>query len=251
MADVRSRRDDVVLSLRASLALQLALCATFVVAQVLAFDSVALAGEVHYEFAAPAQDAHTKLSSEGFEFKLDADNSARAHLSLSDRGLTVETLAPAEPLIAHQGLNVAQPARMSVTWGVHRYPIGANWDTGVNNEAIMAMVFFGTEKLSGGFFVPPSPYFIGFFLCENGHRSAAIAGRSYKTQGRYVCVDGPPTDKEITSMVALADAFRAAFHIATVPPVTAIALEADTTQVGATAARSSAWVKSLQITPPN
>jgi hypothetical protein len=224
-------------------------CAIFLATQV-AGANAAAAGGVDYEFGAQPQDARTWLGTQGFEFKLDAENASRARFSLGDHGLTLETLAPAEPIIAHPGLSVAQPARMSVTWGVNRYPVGANWDTGVNNEAIMAMVFFGTATLPGGFFMPPSPYFIGFFLCENGRRGVAITGRSYTVQGRYVCVDGPPPGKEITSVVTLADAFRAAFHAATVPPVTGIAVEADTTQVGSHAS-SSAWIRSIQITPSN
>lgn len=228
-----------------------------VLAALIAFLAIQIAGAklsaatgLNYDFAAQSQDAGPWLANQGFQLKLDAGNASVAHLSLNNHGLTIETLAPSEPIIAHPGLSIPQPARLSVTWGVNRYPAGANWDTGVNNEAIMVMVFFGTEKLSGGFFLPPSPYFIGYFLCENGRRSVAIAGRSYTAQGRYVCVDGPAPGKEITSEASLADSFRAAFRGATVPPVTGIAFEADTTQVGSNA-RSSAWIKSIQITPSN
>src|SRR5580704_10711400 len=118
-------------------------CAIFLAAPIAGANSVAAAG-VNYEFAAQSQGAHAWLANQGFEFKLDAENASRARFSLDDRGLTLETLAPAEPIIAHPGLSIAQPARLSVTWGVNRYPVGANWDTGVNNEAIMVMVFFGT-----------------------------------------------------------------------------------------------------------
>jgi hypothetical protein len=208
----------------------------------------AAAADVDYEFGPQPQAARAWLVSQGFEFKLDADNAARARISLSNRGLTIDTLGRAEPIIAHPGLSVAPPARLSVTWGVDSYPVGANWDSGAHNEAIMAMVFFGTEKLAGGFFVPPSPYFIGFFLCQNGRRGVPITGRSYTRQGRYVCLGGPPAGKEVTSVVPLADSFRAAFHAATVPPVTGLAFEADTTQLGADA-HSSAWIRSMKITP--
>jgi hypothetical protein len=208
----------------------------------------AVAADVNYEFGAQPAGARAWLAAQGFEFKLDADNAARVHISLSNRGLKIDTLGRAEPIIAHPGLSVAQPARLSVTWGVDSYPAGANWDVGAHSEAIMAMVFFGTEKLPGGFFVPPSPYFIGFFLCQNGRRGVPIAGRSYTRQGRYVCLGGPPPGKELTSAVTLADSFRAAFHASTVPPVTGLAFEADTTQVGPEA-HSSAWIRSIKIAP--
>jgi hypothetical protein len=202
------------------------------------------AADVSYEFAPQPQGARSWLAAEGFEFKLDADDTSRARLSLGAQGLQVETLAPAEPLIARPNLNVAQPARLSTAWGVSRYPVGANWDTGANNEAIMVMVSFGTEKFPGGLFRPPSPYFIGFFLCDSGHRGVPISGRSYTMQGRYICVDGPPPGKQITTVIDLDEQFRRAFQ-KPAPPVTGLAIEADTTQVAA--GRSSAWIKSIEI----
>lgn len=210
--------------------------------------AAAATAAVDYEFAVAPQDGRAWLANQGFALKLDAGDASRARLALGSRGLTIETLAPAEPLIAHPGLNVAEPARLSVTWGVDRYPAGANWDIGANNEAVMVMVSFGAEKLSGGLFLPPSPYFIGFFLCENGRRHVAIKGRSYTMQGRYVCLDGPASGREITSVVKLADAFHDAFHTAAAPPVTGVAFEADTTEVGPNG-RSSAWIRSLKIAP--
>jgi hypothetical protein len=208
------------------------------------------AAEVAYEFHAQPEGGRAWLANQRFEFKLDATNAARVRLGLDDRGLTIETLGPAEPIIARSNINVSQPARLTIAWGVNRYPIGANWDTGTNNEAIMVMIFFGTEKLPGGLFVPPSPYFIGFFLCERGRRGTAITGRSYTRQGRYVCIDGPTPGNEIITVVALDEHFRGAFHGSAAPPVTGFAIEADTTQVGPNG-RSSAWIKSIKIAPIN
>jgi hypothetical protein len=211
----------------------------------LADASFAEAGDVAFEFGPQPQSARDWLAGQGFEFKLDAADSSRARLSLGAQGLQVEALGPAEPLIVQPNLNVPQPARLLVSWGVSRYPAGANWDTGVNNEAIMVMTFFGTEKLPGGLFRPPSPYFIGFFLCASGRRGIPISGRSYTAQGRYVCIDGPPVGKQIMSVIPLDDQFRRAFRAAAAPPVTGLAIEADTTQIAD--GRSSAWIKSIDI----
>jgi hypothetical protein len=145
--------------------------------------SAAVAADVQFVFG-PQQDARAWLSSQGFQFKLDAGNASKVRFGLGERGLTIETLAAAEPILARDGINVAQPAHLTVRWGVDRYPTGANWDRGVNNEAIMVMVQFGHEQLPGGFFLPPRPYFIGFFLCDAGRRGIAISGRSYARQGR-------------------------------------------------------------------
>lgn len=206
----------------------------------------AFAAGVSYEFRAQPGDARDWLARQGFELKLDAPDPSRADIRLGERGLTIETRMRSEPLIARPNINVAQPARLTVTWGVNRYPAGANWDTGANNEAIMVMVFFGTTKFSGGLFVPPSPYFIGFFLCDRGRRGVALTGRSYKQQGRYVCLDGPAPGREITSTLALDPQFRAAFGAQQTPPVTGFAIEADTTQVDGL---SSAWIKMIGIGP--
>ena len=124
------------------------------------------AGEVAYEFEAQSKGARDWLANEGFEFKLDADNPSLARFALGDRGLTIETLGPAEPLLARPNLNVAQPAHLTVTWGINRYPVGADWDAGANNEAVMVIVFFGAEKLSGGFFCRRAHISSAFFFAK-------------------------------------------------------------------------------------
>jgi hypothetical protein len=205
----------------------------------------ASAAELEYVFGPQPENARVWLARQGFQFKLDADDTSRVRFSLGERGLTIETLGRAEPILVRGNVHVAQPAHLTVTWGVDRYPVGANWDKGVNNEAIMVIVQFGLEKLPGGFLVPPSPYFIGFFLCEVGRRDAPIAGRSYTRQGRYVCVGGPLPGREVTSHIDLDGQFRRAFGFAP-PPVTGIAIEADTTQVSSDG-RASAWVKGIAV----
>src|SRR5262249_9230463 len=105
-------------------------------------------------------------------------------------------------------------------------------------------------KFSGGLFVPPSPYFVGFFLCNRGRRDVVLTGRSYVKQGRYICVDGPPPGKEITTVIALDKEFSRGFGSSKVPVISGFAIEADTTQVGQ-GDPSSAWVKSIKIAPSN
>jgi hypothetical protein len=210
----------------------------------------AVPAEISYEFRSQPQGVQQWLASQGFELRFAAGSASSVRIGLGDNGLAIETLGPAEPIIAKSNITLRQPAQLSIAWGVNRYPPGANWDVGANNEAIMVMIFFGTEKYSDGLFVPRSPYFIGFFLCERGRRNVPLSGRSYPTVGRYVCVDGPAAGQEVTSTIALDQIFRAAFRTGTVPPVSGFAIEADTTQVGRDA-RSSAWIKSIKITSAN
>ena len=222
-------------------------CAVFGAALISA--CAAAAADVAFEFGPQPQGARAWLANEGFEVKMALGDPSQARVALGENGLIIETFGPAEPIVALSNIHVSQPARLSVTWGVNRYPAGANWDAGTNNEAIMVMVFFGTEKYPGGFFVPPVPYFIGFFLCDRGRRQMPLVGRSYQQQGRYVCVDGPPAGQQVTTTVALGEAFRTMFG-RRAPPVSGFAIEADTTQVGQ-GARSSAWVKAIRISSEN
>src|SRR5882757_1732488 len=88
----------------------------------------AVAADVGYDFRPQTVGAYGWLAAQGFEFKIDAANTSRARIGLTEKGLTIETLTSAEPLIARSGLRVAQPAQLAITWGVDRYPAGANWD---------------------------------------------------------------------------------------------------------------------------
>ena len=224
-----------------------ALVAVGLVLPLLVLTGDALAAEVVYEFHAERQEVHVPR---GLPHRVTSSSwtptirRARG-LTLDDKGLTIETLGSAEPLIARPISAIPQPARLVITWGVDRYPTGANGDSGSNNEAVMVMISFGTQKYSGGLFVPASPYFIGFFLCDKGRRGVPITGRSYGTQWRYICIDGPLPGREVTSVIALDRSFHSAFPSTPMLPVTGVALEADTTQVSS---RSSAWIKSIRIT---
>jgi hypothetical protein len=142
--------------------------------------------EVMYEFTSQQQNARTWLASQGFEFKLDAADTSRSRFTLDARGLNIETLRPAEPMIFKANLDVAQPARLILSWGVTSYPAGANWDRGVNNEPIMVITFFGNEQLPGGLFLPPSPYFIGFFVRERTSRRGDHGPLLYQTRALHL-----------------------------------------------------------------
>jgi hypothetical protein len=205
----------------------------------------ATANDFALTFPTASRDARSWLTQQGFRFLQGSTSSSR--LSLGDRGLKIELLTGAEMLFAKEGLSVAQPARLSVRWGVERFPDGANWNSGVNREAVMVIVQFGTERLSGGF-LPARPYFIGFFLCQNERRGFAYTGRSYTQQGRYICVDKPAAGAEVTSTLNLDDQFRAAFKTSgPVPAVTGVGVEADTSGLGVEG-RASAWIRSIAIT---
>src|SRR5262245_48879657 len=60
----------------------------------------AFAAGVEVVFGPQALSAPEWLAKQGFRFMIDAGNPSRARFSLGERGLTVETLARAEPMLA-------------------------------------------------------------------------------------------------------------------------------------------------------
>lgn len=65
----------------------------------------------------------------------------------------------------------------------------------------MLYVFFGTDKISSGHvLIPNSPYFIGFFLCQNDQIDFPYKGRYFHAGGRFVCLGKPkPTTSRLRS----------------------------------------------------
>jgi hypothetical protein len=55
------------------------------------------------------------------------------------------------------------------------------------------------------------------------------AGHYYKKTGRYICVDHPGEGVTTVSEVALADEFKKSFGLDSIPPVSGISIEVDTT----------------------
>lgn len=80
-------------------------------------------------------------------------------------------------------------------------------------------------------FIPDSPYFIGFYLCPVGGDEVdePYVGHHYDKIGRYICVDHPSEDEAVVSEVDLAAEFSSNFGLETMPPVSAISIEVDTT----------------------
>jgi hypothetical protein len=184
-----------------------------------------------------------------FEFGRDA---AKFEYAFDARGLTIKTVKPAAAVLLRRfsrtnpAEQVEQPAQLTVRWGVEQYPAGADWGGKYHSEAIMVLVFFGE---TAAFIPKPSPYFIGFFLCPEGHGKGPFEGRYFKKIGRYICIDSPKAGTDgIVTRVDLKKAFTDAFHISDVPPVSGFAIEADTSDLNRlNSGRSSAWIRSIQV----
>lgn len=185
-----------------------------------------------YEFggalSAPAREA---LASRNFVLKQDAEDEHKINLYHTEDALHIQVTKPAFGIFLHEE-DIPEAKHVRLHWGVSTYPEGASYEHGIDNEAIMVYVFFGHEKQSSGsMFVPDSPYFIGFFLCPKGPDEVEqpYAGHYYKKTGRYICVDHPGEGVTAVSEIALADEFKKSFGLDSIPPVSGISIEVDTT----------------------
>lgn len=174
----------------------------------------------------PAGKASDWLRDQGYELELDADE---LEPRFTDRGLVLSTGGRKAGLIA-RNLKLRDAGRIRVTWGVERYPKGANWEKGVYRVPIAVMVSFGDEDIgSGSLFVPNAPYFISLFLSENAEPGKAYTANYYKKGGRYFCQPcTPPAGETVTSELDLDEAFRESFDKSEVPPITGFSFQMNT-----------------------
>ncbi len=188
------------------------------------------------------------LQSGGFLLQHDAKNQAKIHLSQSDGALHFKVLKPSFGLILHE--EDAQDANhLRMLWGVSKFPAGASYEKGVDDEAIMIYVFFGEKRLpSGSMLVPDSPYFIGFFLCPRGTDvlEKPYSGRYYEKSGRFICLEHPALNTVVETEIDLREEFRKSFQIDEVPPVSGFSIEIDTTD-GRSGGTAGAFIKRLEF----
>ena len=188
------------------------------------------------------------LEREKFILKHDAGKHDKIHLSQSEGALHVTVKKAAFGLIIHEQ-DVPGARHVRLHWGVSHYPEGASYERGVDDEAILVYVFFGHEKFSSGeLFVPDSPYFIGFFLCQDGSDTVekANVGHHYSKTGRYICVDHPGPNETVVTELDLGEEFRKSFGRADVPDVSGISIEVDTTH-GENDGTAAAYLKRIEF----
>lgn len=200
----------------------------------LAAASPSMSNEVIHLFefgAAPNSPAQHVLEGRSFVVKKDATDEDKIKLYHTPDALHIQVNSPSFGMIAHEE-DVPGANHIRLHWGVSTYPQGASYEHGIDNEAIMVYVFFGHEKFSSGsMFVPDSPYFIGFFLCPNqsDQKGQPYAGHYYKKTGSYICVDQPEEGKTAISEIDLAKEFKKSFGLTSIPPVSGMSIEIDTT----------------------
>jgi len=187
------------------------------------------------------------LRTKGFKFERDASSTDKISLHADARGLQVETLQQAQGLLINNTIGTKAFSSVEIEWGVGQHPQGASYENGVNNEAIMVHVFFGSEKMpSGGMLVPDLPYFVGLFLCQGDRIGHAYTGRYYQEGGRYVCLQSPADGQMVTSHFDLKDGVRAIFGDKVAQAVSGYSIEVDTTRSSGEG-KSSAFIKRIRF----
>ncbi len=179
------------------------------------------------DFTEPAKGAAGGwLREQGFQLRMSAqDLSPR----FTERGLVISTERAITGLFAKE-LRLTGAERVRVTWGVDRYPEGANWEEGIYRVPIAIMISFGEKEIaSGSLFVPNVPYFISLFLSKNAEPGKAYTANYYHKGGRYFCEPcSPPAGEAVTATFDLSETFKRTFDQEEVPPITGFSFQMNT-----------------------
>lgn len=166
------------------------------------------------------------LQEHGYHLRMDAES---LNPRFTENGLVLSTDGRTTGLLERK-LELSDFGQIRVTWGVEKYPEGADWENGVYRVPIAIMVSFGENEIgSGSIFVPNAPYFISLFLSRNAEPGKAYTANYYKKGGRYFCQPcTPPEGKTVTTTFDLDRAFRTFFDKRRVPPITNFGIQMNT-----------------------
>jgi hypothetical protein len=180
------------------------------------------------DFTQPSsKDAVAWLREQGFELRMSARELSPR---FTERGLVLSTEEAITGLFARE-LKLPAAERVRITWGVDRYPEGADWENGVYRVPIAVMISFGDEKISSGsLFVPNVPYFIGLFLSSQAKPGKAYTANHYHKGGRYLCKPCLTAPGEtVTTTLDLDESFQRFFDgPKRTPPVSSVSFQMNT-----------------------
>ncbi|MDZ7736340.1 MAG: hypothetical protein U5P41_09725 [Gammaproteobacteria bacterium] len=193
----------------------------------------------------PSGNAIPWLQENGFEFKLNARG---LNPYFRDDALVLESESQRAGLI-YRDMDLTGVNRVRITWGVERFPEGADWDNGVYRVPIAVMFSFGDEPVnSGSLIMPDAPYFIGLFLGKNEQEDHAYTARYYKEGGRYFCKPcNIEVGKTVTTVFDFDDILQEEFGVSPSLPVTRFGFQMNTLD---TAGGARAFLKSVEFLAP-
>jgi hypothetical protein len=194
----------------------------------------------------PAGDAAPWLKEHGFEFKLSF---AALNPRFENGALRLTAHGPVSGLCGHifpEGSELHGVRHVRLTWGVQKYPEGADWERGNRRTAAGVVITFGYERISSGlpFGIFAAPYFICPFIGEKEIENKIYLGRFYRKGGRYICVKAPALDEAFVTDLEVDELFRHLFEKTVTPPITAVAIQMNTRDTQGTAA---AFIKKIEF----
>jgi hypothetical protein len=186
------------------------------------------------------------LKEQGFQFKLAFE---ALNPRFEDSALVLSTERPQAGLCGYtfaKGEELQGVERLQVTWGVSKFPQGADWEHGNNRTALAVMVTFGHERISSGlpFGLFAAPYFISPFIGEKETADKSYTGRFWRKGGRYICVKCPNAGTAFTTDLNVDSLFKSLFGKTVTPPVTAIAFQMNTKD---TDGKAAAFIKRIEF----
>lgn len=180
---------------------------------------------------ANVSDIKSWFKKQGFEIKKAPSGLT---LSYNKGALVFRTKGQIFSYILNSNLNIANAEKIRITWGVNSFPKNASYEKGIRNEALMVYVYYGKNFMSSGsVFIPNSPYFLGLYLSNVDTMRKYYKGKHFQDGGRFVCVGHPKLGETVSSEFDLQKGFRDGFgENKTVPSISGIALEVETTSTG-------------------
>lgn len=183
----------------------------------------------------PDGEAKSWLEESGYGYELDA---RKLDARFVDHHLQLETQDRIAGLFTHK-LDLSNVKAVRISWGVNRYPEGADWEKGNYRVPIAVVISIGNEKIdSGALFIPDTPYFISPFLSRNATDKHLYTAKYYKKGGRYVCVPcAPEPGMQATTTINLEQIYQSEFQQGDMPSVSGFGFQMNTkdTRGGASA----------------
>ncbi len=186
------------------------------------------------------------LETKGLCCDSTAKDRTSIEFSVHDGALFIKTKQPIRSFIFCKDIIIPKVSKVSIEWGIIKYPKDASFERGNRNQALSFYIFFGPEKLTSGYFmIPDLPYFISLFLSEADEINIPYQGRFFHAGGRFVCVGNPELKETVISEFNLTSAFQT-YYKEEAPAISGLCLEVDTTTTGG-GGKAEAYIKRIEF----
>lgn len=194
----------------------------------------------------PKGPEKTWLSENGFTFDLDFDSLTPEFTGEALRLTAKKPTAGITGFIFPEGKEVQGVNSVRITWGIEKFPKGADWKTGNNRVAVALMISFGQERISSGLplGIYVAPYFIGIFPSETEKHNSTFIGKLWKRGGRYLSINENFKGGKTSTIVELDERFKTLFQLTQTLPVSAIGIQVNSKD---TEGIASAYIEKIEF----